>query len=434
MSTLSVPEPNDAWALGRLLTGKAVDVSIVQDKAWSRIASWLHPLKRNERHKTWTALQCRFEDNDATMAAIWGAEPLRDSPPLTIKSTATSSPPSTLTSTTWGRAASLASVRRDMIANQWHWNGYIPSARIAGIAASEGCGKTRFAMDLARRIWHGLPWPDGSPPTFPTHTPTLWSCSDGQQVDLAAMAAELSLPDEAIYLNTDEANPYDGGGIDDDDDRTRLERYILELKPALVFIDTLTNATSFNMCSAHETKLLMTSLTQLAQRTQTTIIPLLHLSKEGQALGRRIKGLTRTLIHLECPDRAQPSRLRLWVEKSFAKKPPALGVRMTDTGNEYDSVPPAFVSTPGDDGEHSASLSPSTQERAMRFVLDSLSLCNDQCATDLAMQWVASGGNRAAFYRAVDALAAEGSIDKIGGGSRGKPIQLHLFIPAEATD
>src|SRR5205085_11844473 len=50
-----------------------------------------------------------------------------------------------------------------------------------------------------------------------------------------------------------------------------------------------------------------------AQRTQTTIISLLHLSKEGHALGRRIKGITRTIIQIDCPDPEQPGRLKLWV-------------------------------------------------------------------------------------------------------------------------
>jgi hypothetical protein len=47
------------------------------------------------------------------------------------------------------------------------------------------------------------------------------------------------------------------------------------------------------------------------------------------------------LIHLACPDPDQPTRLRLWVEKSFDVKPPALGVTIGDAGNEYDSSPAA---------------------------------------------------------------------------------------------
>jgi hypothetical protein len=47
------------------------------------------------------------------------------------------------------------------------------------------------------------------------------------------------------------------------------------------------------------------------------------------------------LIHLACPDPDQPKRLRLWVEKSFDVKPPALGMTIGEAGNEYDSSPAA---------------------------------------------------------------------------------------------
>jgi hypothetical protein len=61
----------------------------------------------------------------------------------------------------------------------------------------------------------------------------------------------------------------------------------------------------------------------------------------GPVLGRRTKGLTRTLIHLDCPESDQPARLRLWVEKPFDLKPPPLGVTIGTAGNEYDHSPPA---------------------------------------------------------------------------------------------
>ena len=85
--------------------------------------------------------------------------------------------------------------------------------------------------------------------------------------------------------------------------------------------------------------MLLTPLQDIAQRRQVVIALLLHLSRAGQPLGRRTKGLTRTLLHLECPDPDQPARLRLWVEKSFDARPPALGVTIGEAGNEYDGNP-----------------------------------------------------------------------------------------------
>ena len=70
--------------------------------------------------------------------------------------------------------ATAADVRRIMAQIRWEWELWFPKSRIVGIAAAEGVGKTRFALDLARRIWLNLPWPDGQTMTFPACTPTLW--------------------------------------------------------------------------------------------------------------------------------------------------------------------------------------------------------------------------------------------------------------------
>ena len=110
-------------------------------------------------------------------------------------------------------------------------------------------------------------------------------------------------PTRALFFNTTPPDePYGGTELDAIEDRDRLEDFIRQVRPGLVFIDTLTNATSFDLCRATENKAMMTPLRNMAQRMQTTIIPLLHLSREGQALGRRIKGITRTILQLDCPD------------------------------------------------------------------------------------------------------------------------------------
>ena len=325
------------------------------------------------------------------------------------------------------RPASLADIRKVMSDAPWLWDLYIPAARIAGIAAFEGIGKTRFAMDLARRIWLALPWPDGQAPTLPARTPTLWVCADGQQDDLAAIAEALGMPDEALYFNTTPDEPYGGTELDSDQDRERLEGFIGDVRPGLVFIDTLTNATGYDLCRATENKAMMTPLRDISQRTQTTIVPLLHLSKEGQALGRRIKGITRTILQLDCPDPEQTGRLKLWVPKSFAMKPPALGVTMTDAGNEYDFNPPT-APEPGKPGRP-----PEARDKAERFIRDVLARANDGIGTDLAAKWGETGGSGKTFWRAVDAMVAAGELAKDGGPGTGKQVVLHLIRPTPDT-
>ena len=320
--------------------------------------------------------------------------------------------------------ATLADIRKIMAVSQWLWEGYIPAARIAGIAAFEGIGKTRFAMDLARRLWFALPWPDGQAPTLPERTRTLWVCADGQQDDLAAAAEAFGMPDEALFFNTTDDEPYGGTELDALEDRDRLEEFIGQVHPGLVFIDTLTNATSYDLCRATENKAMMTPLRDIAQRTQTTIIPLLHLSREGQALGRRIKGITRTIIQLDCPDPEQTGRLRLWVAKSFAMKPPALGVTMTDGGNEYDHNPPS-APEPGRPGRP-----PEARDKAERFIRDALAVQNDRIGNELAAECAKAGrGSRKTCWRAVDAMVEAGELARDGGTGTGKQVVLHLYDP-----
>jgi hypothetical protein len=415
-----------AWALARVLSGHELNGeadglpepfrTMVAQLAAARVDDALTGPARQEalaaaRWPLWQAMLAARPDREL-VKAVADADPEGPVPEA--------DPPH--------RPATLADVRRVMAESQWLWEGYIPAARIAGIAAFEGVGKTRFAMDLARRVWSALPWPDGQAPTLPAQTPTLWVCADGQQDDLAAAAEALGMPDESLFFNTTPDEPYGGTELDRDEDRDRLEGFIGRVRPGLVFIDTLTNATSYDLCRANENKALMTPLRDIAQRTQTTIIPLLHLSREGHALGRRIKGITRTILQLDCPDPEQTGRLRLWVAKSFAKKPPALGVTMTDAGNEYDHNPP----TPPEPGKPGRPAE--KRDKAERFIRDALARQNDLIGNELCAEWAKSGGNRKTFWRAVDALVGAGELTKDGGPGTRKETVLHLTCHEPGPD
>jgi hypothetical protein len=232
----------------------------------------------------------------------------------------------------------------------------------------------------------------------------------------------MGLPDEAIVFNSPADDPYGGTDLDDGAARDYLDSVIPDVRPGLVFIDTLTNATGKDLCRQNEVKVLMAPLIEIAQRHQVTIVPLLHLSRDGQALGRRIKGITCTLIQLECPDPEKPHHLRLWVEKTYAKRPAPLGVLMGDKGNEYDAqdIPkPPEKSTPG--------RPPEAVAKARQFILDELGRQNDRKTADLCNEFVKAGGAEGTFFRARDGLAKEGLVSY-----EGKPQLLHLHQSAEA--
>jgi hypothetical protein len=322
--------------------------------------------------------------------------------------------------------ATLADLRLSFTGTRWIWPGWIPSGRISGLAATEGCGKTRLMLDLARRIWHGLPWPDGHESTFPANTPTLWLCADGNQDDLAEAVLSYGLPDEAVFFNTVPDDIYGGTDLDAIETLATLDEFIPLVRPAFVVIDSLTFATRRDLCRQSDVQVLLTPLKLLAQKHQVAIIPQLHISREGSVLGRRSRGLTRTLIKLEANDPdVQPDRRRLWVDKSFDKKPPPLGVTMTDRGNEYDgdAPPPLAPAAPRNPGRPSAE-----SERARKFILDALRLA-DRRLTEVKNEFLGSGGSERTFWRARDDLVTAGEIT-----CDGTPKILHLVNGHEATN
>ena len=113
------------------------------------------------------------------------------------------------------RWATLASIRAVANVSRWAWPDWIPTSRLFAIAGNEGIGKTRLALDLHRRVWHGVPWPDGQRPSIEPRSTAVWICSDGQQDEILETAEAFGLPDDSILFPTPEDDPYGGTDIDD---------------------------------------------------------------------------------------------------------------------------------------------------------------------------------------------------------------------------
>jgi hypothetical protein len=397
--------PRDAWTLARLMIGHDLNGELDGlQPPWDRVGTHLAGLPADKRQDALAAVRAIVSDPDGLTLALANADP--EGPPPEAE--------------TFEEAATLADLRAIAESTPWVWPGWIPGARIVGLAATEGVGKTRLALDLARRLWHGEPWPDGHAVTLPEGTRTLWVCADGQQDDLFETVAAYGLPDHAVILNTVRSDPYGGNTIDDPDDLARLERNIEHYKPGLVFVDSLTYATAFDLCDAKQVKALAAPPRDIAQRTRAPIVLNLHLSREGVALGRRIRGVTRTILQLDAQDPDHPERLKLFVSRSIAKRPPALGVTMSDAGNTYDHNPP----TPPESGK--AGRPPEAREKAEQFITELLKERNDQGWNELKDRWEADGGNGKTFGRAVDALSNSSTISTDGGKGTGRPMILHL--------
>jgi hypothetical protein len=235
---------------------------------------------------------------------------------------------------------------RDLITagatTKWAWKGWLPIGELIVLASEPGVGKTRLCADLARRIFHALPWPDGTPATLPAKSSTLWVAADCQYPELTGLAAEFKIPPEFMYLNALKSNPFAGTMLDSEEDLKDFEARIARVRPALVFVDTTLKATDRTAHKPEDAKAFFTPLQHIAQRRQTLLMCVTHTNVNGKPLGRRIEGAGRVVMMLECPNpEGEPDRRKLYVKKSYSLYPPALGVTMGDHGNEYDTSPPA---------------------------------------------------------------------------------------------
>ena len=313
--------------------------------------------------------------------------------------------------------ATLGDLRRVVDDLTWPWPGWLASGVLNVLASDPGCGKTTLCAWLARRIWLREPWPDGQDNPFPERTPTLWVAADRHFAQLMELAASFGLPDEAMFFNAPTHDPTSGLDLDDSAELSALERRIELVRPGLVLIDTVGAATGRDLCRAEQAREFFAPLMDLAGRVSVPLLVLTHLSANGEALGRRIVGVARCLWKLTTPDpEGQPDRRRLWVDKSYAAKPPALGMTIRADGCDFDHNPPA-PAAPSRGGRP-----PEARLKAEAFIRETLKARNDQKTVDLVNRWMDDGHGKNAFFEAVKALEAAGEVVQ----TTDKPKLLHL--------
>ncbi len=237
--------------------------------------------------------------------------------------------------------ATLGDIARIVSSQPWLWNGWIASGVLNALASDPGIGKTRFALDLARRLWLGLPMPDGEANELPPGSRTLWIQGDRNFAEMLQCARDFGLPDDAVVLGS---SPDDATGSLDLDDPATLAAIgdrAVAAGVCLVVVDTVGMTTGRNLSRPEEARDFFAPIIELAHRTATPFLGLTHLSMNKEALGRRIVEKARVVIKMTQPDpEGQPNRRRLWVDKTAIQKPPPLGITMTNDGNDYDLEPP----------------------------------------------------------------------------------------------
>ncbi len=222
----------------------------------------------------------------------------------------------------------------------WLWEGWLQRNVVNVIGSEAGTGKTRFTLDLVRRIAHGLPWPDGTLMTLSSHERTLWVLADNHHDEMVTISRAWGIMDHVLAATTKD-RPYEGTSLEDAEDLARLEAIVKAARPLFLVIDTVGNSTSRKPHTSEDAQAYYQPLQVIARRNELAILALTHLNMAGGMLGRRVIEKARSVLKMDKPDPTQENRRRLEVYKSNSKKPPSLGITMGDAGNEYDDQPPA---------------------------------------------------------------------------------------------
>ncbi len=394
--------PRDAWTVARLLSGSTINGELRDVSGpFARLADHLAGLPVEARQTALDGFLCGPGiDRKAIDDAINDADP-------------SGPPPEADPDRSF---ATLADIARIVSDQPWVWKGWIARGVLNVVASEPGTGKTRFALDLARRLWLGTAWPDGQPNDMPEGTRTLWVQGDRNFAEMLTAARAFGLPDRAVALGSSPDDPTGSLDLDDPETLAALSGRIQAAAPALVVIDTVGMVTDRNLCRPEEARAFFAPLMELAGTSGVAFLGLTHLSKDKEALGRRIVEKARVVVKMTQPDpEGQPNRRRLWVDKTAVVKPPALGITMSDAGNAYDFTPPDEPET------HKGGRPPEANAKARRFILDNLMEDNDRKATTLCDVWMKDGGSKSAFWRARDAMVEAGEVV-----CEGKPYILHL--------
>jgi predicted ATP-dependent serine protease len=159
----------------------------------------------------------------------------------------------------------------------WLWPAWIPVGMLTILGAAPGVGKSLVALDLARRIIHDGPFPDGAPVPCP-----------GSNVLIVDAEGPLALLNQRVQAwDIDSRNlfpmppPKRLGMFDliQPDQITLLGRMMGNIRPALVIVDSLAAAAPRAESSPRITHELLGGLAALAREARTALLVIHHLRK-----------------------------------------------------------------------------------------------------------------------------------------------------------
>lgn len=237
---------------------------------------------------------------------------------------------------------------------KWVWKDWLQRATVNLLAAEGGAGKTRFVLDLCRRVHLGLPWPSGEPTEpWPHKYLAMWVAGDRNHGELLENSERFGFGERISYSGS-KSDPLGGVTLNSPMDFAALYKRAKAARPLFLVVDTAGGSTSLNMSKQEEARSFFVPLSDMALRLNLCVVVITHLNAGKNVLGKRAEERVRTVMRITSADRNQATPRRVEIQKSNSPFPEPLGMLLGETGNTYDIDPPAPPRAFGESGTDDA--------------------------------------------------------------------------------
>jgi hypothetical protein len=247
----------------------------------------------------------------------------------------------------WPTFASLREIEDTLPPIRWLWPDWIPRGMITLLGSVPGAGKSYLALDLARRVIAGEPFPNGAPQPLPkaagAKPRVIYVDAESVPQILSERAQLWQMDRSRLYL----MRPMNKLFIDfgNEADRDHLIEMAVQLEPALIVVDSLASISSKGENNVEDVRDLLGFLNHLALESQCGLLLVHHLRKRGMLPmmdmltaddfrgSSHIIAMSRSVMALSIvqtgpkPDRNGPRRLEI-VKTNLARYPEPLGMEL----------------------------------------------------------------------------------------------------------
>ncbi len=287
----------------------------------------------------------------------------------------------------------------------WLWENRLPCGKLTLLVGDPEAGKTFVTLDFAARISTAASWPDGG--VAPQGDVLLLAVEDGLADTIRPRLDALHADVSRIYVVD---GVYDGGESKHftlADNLDELEQTVKGKGVRLVVIDPV-NAylgSSINSWKDDNVRTALTPLAQMAERTGTAIVGIMHLSKnEERAVLNRVLGsigfvaVARVVMHAKQGENGDNRRTLSVLKNNLAPKAPDLLYRIVDGRLVWECPEPGSIPRAG--------RSATARDRAKRFLQLKLADGPRLVAT-VELEAELEGVSQSALRKAREALGIE---------------------------